>query len=549
MRIALAQINPKVGDLNGNTNLIIKYITKAKVAGANLVVFPELAITGYPPRDLLDFEYFIEDNIAHLEKIKPYTQGIGVLVGYVDINREPFGKRFHNAAALIYNGEIISRHHKSLLPFYDVFDETRYFEPAKEVKPVEFLGKKLGISICEDIWNDKCDRDQVSRPLYSINPIEEISKHNVDVIINLSASPYWINKEKERFETISAIAKKYQKPIVYVNQVGGNDDLLFDGVSFVTDANGEIKANAGDFKEDLILYSLEENVGDTHLLSDSVEKTLFKALRLGLKDYCAKSGFKKVVLGLSGGIDSAVTAVIASYALGSRNVLGIAMPSMYSSSDSVTDAESLAKRLDIEFKIVPIKEVFDSYIHTIQPTEGLKMDLAEENLQARIRGNILMTYSNRYGSLLLSTGNKSEMAVGYCTLYGDMAGGLNLLADVPKTLVYRLAKFINANSENIPQSTITKPPSAELRPDQKDQDSLPPYEVLDDILKSYVEDRVAPSEIAKKYPAALVEDIIRKININEYKRRQATLGLKVTTKAFGSGRRFPIVQGYSFKVR
>lgn len=549
MRIALAQINTKVGDLKGNTDLIINYIDKAVKLGAELVVFPELSITGYPPRDLLDFEYFVKDNIAQLEKIKPHTKNIGVLVGFVDINQNPVGKKYHNAAALIHNGEILTKYYKSLLPFYDVFDETRYFESGKEFHSVEFLGKKIGITICEDIWNDKCGDKECERAFYELNPIEELVKQDVDVILNLSASPYWIGKETDRYDALKDMAKKYSTPIVYVNQAGGNDDLVFDGSSFAVDQSGEIRAMASDFKEDIVIYSLNTNIGDIHPISDSVEKSLFKALRMGLKDYCIKSGFKRIVLGLSGGIDSAVSAVIASYALGSRNVMGIAMPSMYSSSDSVTDAEALAKKLDIQFHTVPIKGVFDAFVDTIQPSKGLMMDLAEENLQARIRGNILMTYSNRYGSLLLSTGNKSELAVGYCTLYGDMAGGLDVLSDIPKTMVYRLAEFINASKEIIPYSTIVKPPSAELRPDQKDQDSLPPYDVLDDILKLYIEDRVSPKEIAKKYGKKLVEDIIRKVNLNEYKRRQATLGLKVTTKAFGSGRRFPIVQGYGFQIK
>ena len=546
MRIALAQINTTVGDLKGNVEIIINAIKKAKSIGAELVVFPELSITGYPPRDLLDFDFFVKDNLEYLELIKKHTDDIGIIVGFIDYNRAEVGRKYYNSAALIYKGEIMAKHNKCLLPYYDVFDETRYFEPGKSVTAVDFMGTKIGITICEDIWNDK---DYWQRPNYAFNPVEELVKEKPDVIVNLSASPYWLNKEKQRFEIIKCLAEKYETPIIYVNQSGGNDDLLFDGVSFVVDKNGEIKARASDFKADMVSYSLNTNYGDIHKISDSEEKSLFKALRMGLKDYCQKNGFKKVVVGLSGGIDSAVVAAVASYSLGSVNVLGITMPSMYSSQGSVNDSKKLADNLGIAFLNVPITDIFNSYIDTMQKSQGVLMDLAEENIQARIRGNILMTYSNRYGSLLLSTGNKSELAVGYCTLYGDMAGGLAILSDMPKTLVYRLAEFINFAKEIIPVQILKKPPSAELRPDQKDQDSLPPYDILDDILKMYIEENKSPNEIANKYDKKIVNDIIRKINMNEYKRRQGALGLKVTTKAFGSGRRFPIVQKYDFTVK
>lgn len=542
MKIALGQINTKIGDFKCNTDKIITFIEKAKTQNADLIIFPELTITGYPPRDLLDFEGFVQENIDCLEKIKSYTNDIGVICGFVDINTESFGRKYRNTAALMYNRQIISKHYKSLLPFYDIFDETRYFEPATEVYPVEFKGKKLGITICEDLWNDK---DYWKRPLYSSNPLESLSSQGIDIIINLSASPFWLNKNKNRFSILSNTAKKYNLPLIYVNQTGGNDDLLFDGTSLVIDSNGELKAQGCDFKEDLVIYDLDTNSGLINPVSSIEEESLFKALTLGLKDYCSKIGFKKAIIGLSGGIDSAVTAVIAAYALGNENVLGITMPSMYSSSGSFDDSEILAKNLNIEFKKIPITDFFYSYVNNIQDGQ-LQMDLAEENLQARIRGNILMLYSNRYGSLLLSTGNKSELSVGYCTLYGDMAGGLSVLSDVPKTMVYRLAKYINREKEIIPDKIITKPPSAELRPDQKDQDSLPPYEVLDDILKLYVEENKSFEEITQKYPEYVVKDVIEKVNNNEYKRRQASLGLKVTTKAFGSGRRFPIVQSYKF---
>lgn len=545
MKIALAQINTKIGDFEGNIDKIINYINKAKNENVDLIVFPELAITGYPPRDLLDFECFVDSNLLQLEKIKQNSQDIGIICGHIAKNTQGYGKKYYNAAALVSNGEILSRHYKCLLPFYDVFDETRYFEPAKTVQPVEFLGKKLGITICEDVWNDK---DYWQRPLYSFNPVDELIKQEIDIIINLSASPYWMNKEEDRFNILKNISSKHNIPLVYTNQVGGNDDLLFDGTSFVFDKNGELKARGKDFEEDLIIYDWDNNQGKINPISTSQEESLFKALSTGLKDYCHKLGFKKVIVGLSGGIDSALTAVIASDTLGSDNVLGITMPSMYSSPGSVEDSYQIAKNLGINYLNIPITDIFNSYINTVQKDRGILVDLAEENLQARIRGNILMTYSNRYGYLLLSTGNKSELSVGYCTLYGDMAGGLAILSDVPKTTVYKLCEFINLGKEVIPSSIITKPPSAELRPDQKDQDSLPPYEVLDDILKLYIEENKSPSQICKKYSPEIVQEVIKKVNLNEYKRRQAPLGLKVTTKAFGSGRRFPIVQKYSFNM-
>ena len=494
----------------------------------------------------MDYDFFVRDNLKKLDELKQYSHAIGIICGYIDINPNEYGRKYHNAAALIYNGEIISRHYKCLLPFYDVFDENRYFEPAKEVKPVEFLGKKLGITICEDIWNDK---DYWKRSPYEFNPIDKLVEQNVDIIINISASPYWINKGQDRIKILTNIAEKHHIPLVYVNQAGGNDDLIFDGTSFVLDKTGKLQVRCAEFKEDLCLYDLDKNKGSIAKISASEEESLFNALVMGLKDYCKKSGFTKVVFGLSGGIDSAITACIAKYALGSENVLSITMPSMYSSQGSVDDSIEIAKNLNIECLNVPISDIFNSYINNIQNSNGVIMDLAEENLQARIRGNILMMYSNRYNSLLLSTGNKSELSVGYCTLYGDMAGGLAVLSDVPKTMVYRLANYINSVYKVIPENIITKPPSAELRPDQKDQDSLPPYEVLDDILTSYIEKYISAEELSKKYPKELVNSIIKKINQNEYKRRQASLGLKVTTRAFGSGRRFPIVQGYDFQTK
>ena len=543
MKIALSQINTKVGDLQRNTDLIIKNINRAKEKGIDLIVFPELAITGYPPKDLLDFECFISDNLKCLDKIRAASEDIAVICGYVDINVNTTGKKCHNAAAFINNKEIAAKYYKRLLPFYDVFDETRYFEPGQKELVVDFKGKKLGITICEDLWNDK---DYWKRQLYQVDPAEKLVKNRIDGIINISASPYLLNKEKDRFSIIKNTATKNNIPIIYVNQVGGNDDLIFDGVSFVIDSKGDIKSLCKDFEEDFSVYDFDSDTGEIHYISQSEEESLFNALCTGVKDYCGKIGFKKVVLGLSGGIDSAVTAAIAVCALGKENVTGITMPSIYSSEGSISDSDKLAQNLDIEFLNIPIISMFDSYIEAIHEERGKIVDLAEENLQARIRANILMMHSNRYGHLLLTTGNKSELSVGYCTLYGDMCGGLAVISDVPKVMVYRLARYINRISEIIPEDTITKPPSAELRPDQKDMDSLPPYEILDDILKMFVEENKSIREMSKKYSEELVKDIVKKINNCEYKRRQAALGLKVTTKAFGVGRRFPIVQGYDF---
>jgi len=543
MKIALSQLNTKVGDFKGNFGLIAKNIELAKNNGADIVVFPELSITGYPPKDLLDFECFVTENLEYLDKIKELSRGIAVVCGYIDKNPNPKGKKYCNAAAFIKNGEIIKKYYKRLLPFYDVFDETRYFEAGTEEAVVEFDGKKLGLTICEDLWNDK---DYWERQLYHVDPAEKLFKSGVDVIINISASPYLLNKEKDRSEIMKNTAVKNQATIIYVNQVGGNDDLIFDGVSFAVNPQGEIKARCKDFEEDLIVYDTEKDFSEIKKISESEEESVFKALCTGVKDYCGKIGFKKVILGLSGGIDSAVVACIAAEALGKENVTGITMPSMYSSDGSISDSQKLAENLGIEFHNIAIVKMFKSFTETVPKKSEIAVDLAEENLQARIRANILMMYSNRYNSLLLTTGNKSELSVGYCTLYGDMCGGLAVISDVPKMMVYRLANYINRNTEIIPADTITKPPSAELRPDQKDEDSLPPYEILDDILKLFVEENKSIAEISEKYDEELVKSIVKKVNSCEYKRRQAALGLKVTTKAFGVGRRFPIVHGYHY---
>lgn len=541
MKIALAQINPKIGDLKNNTKKIIENIEKAKKQGIDLVIFSELSITGYSPFDLLDFEVFVEDNLKALDEIKSHTNGIGVILGFVDFNTNSKGKKYRNSAALLHNGEIIVKYNKMLLPFYDVFHETRYFEPGEDICVVDFLGQKIGLSICEDLWNDISNIDYQN---YLLNPIEDLAKKNPDFIVNLSASPYILHKEEKRYEITKNLAQKYNIPFIYVNQVGANDDLLFDGNSFVMNKNGEITAQGKDFEEDFIVYDTATKYGQIHPNSVCIEQKIIKAITMGLKDYCNKLGFKRIILGLSGGIDSALTAYFAKEALGAKNVLGITMPSKYSSSGSIKDSEDLAKNLGIEFKNISIAPMFDAFKK--QLGEEIITGLAEENLQARLRSNILMAYSNKGGYLLLSTGNKSELAVGYCTIYGDMSGGLSLISDLPKTFVYKVCKFINKNCEIIPNSTIEKAPSAELRPDQTDQDSLPEYEILDDIIEDYIVLNKPTEKIYQKYGKELVDDIISKITGAEYKRKQATLGLKITPKAFGSGRKIPITQGYDF---
>ncbi|TVL94774.1 MAG: NAD+ synthase [Candidatus Kuenenia stuttgartiensis] len=545
MKVALAQINPVVGDFENNVRKICSFIEQAKRKNADLVVFPELAVTGYPPKDFLDVPAFVDHNLKALRDVTQQVSGIAAIVGFVDRNRQSYGKLVHNAAAFIQDRQIVSVHHKSLLPTYDVFDESRYFEPACSIAPVQFNNYTLGISICEDIWNDE---EFWTRPLYETDPIEKLISKGANVIINISASPFTVEKhEAIRLRMLTHDAKKYKVPFIYVNQIGGNDELVFDGSSAVINAQGKRIAQAAAFGEDLIVVDLENTaiqvVPQTFTPIETVQKTLL----LGLRDYVAKCGFEKVIIGLSGGIDSAVTAALAVEALGSENVIGIIMPSQFSSQGSVDDAVQLSKNLAIDYRIFPIKDLFDGY-QTILREEfrGLPFDIAEENLQARIRGNIIMALSNKYGYLVLSTGNKSEMAVGYCTLYGDMSGGLALISDVPKTMVYELAKYMNREKEIIPQETLSKPPSAELKPNQLDQDSLPPYDILDSILKAYIEEAKCIEEIVRMgFDETTVRDVIQKVNRNEYKRRQAAPGIKVTSKAFGPGRRMPIAHKFT----
>ena len=558
MRFALAQINPTIGDLAGNTRKILEFTARATSQGAAIVVFPELSIPGYPPKDLLLKPQFIDDNLRALELIASKTRGIDVIVGYAERNTHPVGRPLHNAVALLRDGTILSKHFKTLLPTYDVFDESRYFEPgpANERTNLARLGDlTAGLSICEDLWNDE---KMIPRRLYHQNPIADLHAAGAQILINTSASPFVVGKHDFRLQLFSSQIKQFGCPLIYVNQVGGNDELVFDGNSAVFDGNGNVIAQAKDFEEDLLVVdmgsmghqpmsTMENKHGLVAHATRGVE-SIRRALVLGLRDYARKCGFKSVVLGLSGGIDSALTAVLAVEALGAENVVGVAMPSRFSSEHSIADARELAKNLRIDFKIVPIKEVHDAYEQTLASAfDGLPRDVTEENLQARVRGGILMAFSNKFNHLLLTTGNKSEIAVGYCTLYGDMCGGLAVISDVPKTIVYQLSEHINATAgrELIPRTTITKPPSAELRPNQTDQDSLPDYAVLDAILYRYVEEEKGAAEIiAEGFDAATVVRVITLIDRSEYKRRQAAPGLKVTSRAFGFGRRMPIAQGY-----
>ncbi|MCX7795144.1 MAG: NAD+ synthase [bacterium] len=536
MKIVIGQINPTVGDLKGNVEKIIKIINKAKELSSDLIIFPELSLIGYPPRDLI-YNLELADSIKKILKnyIAPLSYDLGIILGcplYNDTN-------IYNSALFFYNGTLFFRQDKTLLPSYDVFDETRYFKPATDISPITFKNKRLGITICEDIWNDK---DYWNRKIYEVDPIEKLVSQGVDVIINISASPYHYGKISLRTDMLSFIAKKYKKKVIYVNQVGGNDDLIFDGTSLVIDENGYIVWKGKSFEEDFGFIDLLDVQKDEVLESITEDiSSVYKALILGIKDYFNKTGFKRALVALSGGIDSSVVACLAVSALGKENVLGISMPSRYSSKESVIDAKDLARNLGIEFRVIPIEKIFSSFIEILNPNGEPLIDMAEENLQARIRGNIIMFISNREGYLVLSTGNKSELAMGYCTLYGDMTGGLSVIGDIPKTLVYELARFINREREIIPERVFKKPPSAELRPNQKDEDSLPPYHILDPIIKAYIEDNLSIDKIVGLgFRRDLVEDIVKRIDSAEYKRRQSPLVLKVTTKAFGIGRRMPI---------
>ena len=538
MKIGFAQINPTVGDLRGNCELIIGAYQRLAAAGAELVLTPELAITGYPPQDLIFKSRFVPENLAVLDKLHARVGNAPLLVGFVDRNQGR-GKPFHNAAALLERGKPIRKTYKSLLPTYDVFDEDRYFEPATRVEPFEVQGKKIGVTICEDIWTD----EYLPRPLYDVEPARSLVEQGAEIILNLSASPFRLGAPACRLEMIAAQARTYHRPICYCNAVGGNDQLIFDGNSIAVNASGDSIAQLAAFREDEKIV----DTGSIHAIEFREAKTpeqLFAALSLGLGDYCRKCNFRSAVLGLSGGVDSAVTAVIAVDALGAENVTGVSMPSPYSSRGSIDDARGLARSLGIKFLEIPITEGFKIFKGQFKEIfKGLPENETEENMQPRLRAMTLMALSNKFGDLVLSTGNKSELSVGYCTLYGDMAGGLAVISDVPKTMIYELARWMNRNLEVIPKSTIEKPPSAELKPNQKDQDTLPPYDVLDEILQLYVEENLSARDIiARGFDEKTVRWVQRRVDLNEYKREQAAPGLKVTSRAFGMGRKMPIAQ-------
>jgi len=540
MKIGFAQINATVGDLRGNCELILAAYERLAAAGAELVLTPELAITGYPPQDLVFKSRFVPQNLKMLEKLHACVEQAALLVGFVDRN-EGRGKPFRNAAALLERGKPIRKIHKSLLPTYDVFDEERYFEPASRVEPVEVGGKKIGVTICEDIWTEH----YLPRPLYDVEPVRSLVEQGAEIIVNLSSSPFSLHKPAIRYEMVAGLARAHRRPICYCNLVGGNDQLVFDGNSIAVNAAGKLIAQLAAFRED-------EKVVDTDstdaiaFYEPKVPDQIFSALSLGLRDYCRKCHFRSVVIGLSGGIDSAVAAVIAADALGAENVTGVSMPSPYSSGGSIDDARALASNLGITFFEIPITEAFKVFKAQFKEIfKGLPENETEENMQPRLRAMILMALSNKFGHLVLSTGNKSELAVGYCTLYGDMAGGLGVISDMPKTMIYELARWLNREREIIPRSTIEKAPSAELKPNQKDQDTLPPYEILDQILRLYVEDNLSARDIiARGFDKETVRWVQRRVDLNEYKREQAAPGLKVTSRAFGIGRKMPIAQKY-----
>ena len=540
MKIALGQINPTVGDFAGNAAKIISFAARAKSAGAGLILFPELSVCGYPPRDLVERPSFVQHNREAAEHIAAETRGIAVICGLVTPAQAETGKSVMNSAALLKEGEIKFVQSKMLLPTYDVFDEMRNFAPARAQALFPFCGKQMALTICEDAWNDK---HFWPRRLYSVDPVEALVKAGGNLVLNISASPFWARKGQLRREMLATIAREDRVPVAFVNQVGGNDSLVFDGASMVFDREGKVIAQGKSFEEDLIFFDSDTLTGDIHEQIEGEEASVYAALVLGTRDYIRKCGFRQAIIGLSGGIDSALTACIAVDAIGAENVIGVGMPGPYSSEGSISDARELAKNLGIRFELLPISEIFKGYNDTLSGVfRGRAEDATEENIQSRIRGSLLMALSNKFGALVLSTGNKSELGVGYCTLYGDMAGGLAVINDVPKTMVYRLSRYVNSRKPVIPQASLEKPPSAELRANQKDSDSLPPYEVLDAILEDYVEESHSAEQIAREhgFDLDLVKSVVRMVERNEYKRQQAAPGVKISPKAFGYGRRFPI---------
>ncbi|HUO56958.1 MAG TPA: NAD+ synthase [bacterium] len=547
MKIAVCQINTTVGDFDGNVAKISVSLRKARESGCALALFPELTLTGYPPRDLLDRFSFFDKAQKALDQVAREAKGILAVVGTILENKES-GNPLFNAAVAVQDGKIFHTYRKVLLPNYDVFDEARYFAPApKPDAPFLYKGLKIALTICEDIWNVE---GIFTHRLYAEDPVLELAKAKPDLVLNLSASPFHHAKLAMRQSLLRDVTRKTGAPVLYCNLVGGNDELIFDGCSMVMDAAGNLFQLAKSFEEDFFVYDTENPSVQNPQPPVSEPAKIYQALVTGTRDYVRKCGFLKVLIGLSGGIDSALVACLASEALGPENVMGVTMPSPFSSQGSVEDSRRLASALGIEFKEISITPLYEASLKTMEPLfKGLERDITEENLQARLRGLILMALSNKLNRLVLSTGNKSELAVGYCTLYGDMCGGLAVISDVPKGLVYQLARYANRSMEVIPEAVFTKAPSAELRPNQTDQDSLPPYDLLDGILRLYIEENQPPAKIAKAgFDMALVLEVVKKINQNEYKRRQMAPGLKVTTKAFGMGRRVPIAQKFQETV-
>ncbi len=528
MKIAICQINPIIGDFEYNISLIKDATDQAKKSGCVLAVFPEMCITGYPAKDLLEKPDFIKENIKQLNLLPSNITDISMLCGYIDRNPKKTGNPLINSVALIKDGKVVAKGDKRLLSGYGAYDETRYFEPCKESLIFELDGKKCGVTICKDTWSES-----------------DITDSNIDIFINVSASPYSLGKPALRLNILKKLSQKYKIPAIFCNQVGGNDDLLFDGSSMVVDANGRLICLGRQFESDLLYWDTEKEYKEISDPWPPEEESVLIGLIMGTRDYASKCGFEKVLVGLSGGLDSSLVAFIASEAMGAKNVIGVSMPSPYTSEISKEDARELAKNLDISFEEIPIHDLIQVYKKALGPLfKSLKEDETEENIQARIRANILMAMSNKYNALLLATGNKSELAVGYCTLYGDLSGGLAVISDIPKTMCYRVADFINKKNEIIPKRVISRPPSAELRPNQTDQDTLPPYDVLDDILEATLEKNLGFDDIVERgHDPAIVKDVLRRLAYNEYKRRQAPLGLRITAKPFGSGRSYPIARG------
>ncbi|GMV79315.1 MAG: NAD+ synthase [Planctomycetota bacterium] len=545
MKVALAQIDPTIGDFAGTAQKIVRAAVEARSQGAELTIFPELCLTGYPPKDLLEKQAFLDAQDRALDKLKHALKGLPCILGFISRRYDGVGHQRYNSVGLLVEGEFLAIGRKVLLPTYDVFDEARYFQAGESPTCVDFKGVRLGLSVCEDAWNDK---DFWQRRLYDRDPIEELVQQGADLIVNISASPYNIGKQSVKEAMLSSLSRKHRVPILYCNQVGGNDELLFDGRSMGFDDRGKLCARGPAFQEGVTLLDLETYEGEaTARLSD--EEELHAALVMGMRDYANKCGFDGAVLGLSGGIDSALMAALAAEAYGPDNVIGVAMPGPFNSPESLEDAKEIAERLGIAFHVVSIAEPFECFKRNLAPVfEGRPEDVTEENMQARIRGVYMMALSNKLGHLLLTTGNKSELATGYCTLYGDMCGGLAAISDLYKTTVYKLARHLNAvrpDKPPIPERSIVKAPSAELRPNQTDQDSLPPYEILDGILKAFIEEHKSLEQIvALGFEFETVRRVIRLVDFNEYKRRQAAPGLRVTIKAFGCGRRMPIAQRF-----